>query len=165
MIFIIITVLSLWVSAIILVEARNKAIRKGKLWRVSNKFPDENMQGQIVRINFENNGLTTIDTVERVQIKTSERGRYLGNGQYEPTVHTEERFLSNQIATNMFDRYLKPVKQLKEKKGGEKQVRRMPRLWKLLIIYIPLAILVWDLVLNANNITSFAVQHFVLIHK
>ena len=42
-------------------------------------------------------------------------------------------------------------------KGGEKKVKRMPRLWKWLIVYIPVTVLVWDVVNNANRIALWLV--------
>jgi hypothetical protein len=51
----------------------------------------------------------------------------------------------------------------KKKKGGERKVRRMPRLFRF-ALYLALIVLVWDVVLNANSIANFVVQTFIL-HK
>lgn len=57
---------------------------------------------------------------------------------------------------------MKPINSVK--KGGEvKKMKRMPRIFRF-ALYLALVVLVWDLVLNANNIILFAVHTFIL-HK
>lgn len=60
--------------------------------------------------------------------------------------------------------YLKvvPVHQI-IKKGGEKKVRRMPRLYRS-ALYLALVVLVWHVVLNIDFIFNYVIQNFIL-HK
>ncbi len=195
MIFIITTILSLWLSAAIIVEARNKAIRKTSMWKVSKKFPDKQLRGQIVKITQDDPSEVMFASVnpivyrEKVQDDTAFRNKLqalYNQNQYDPLgslVSQQEmnklrtmypprwryeensEIIEGKVAQKKFNTYLKQVKSLQEKKGGEKNVRRMPRLWILLIIYVPLAILVWDIVMHVNGIAAFVVDHFVLVHK
>ena len=125
--------IGLWTVSWFIADAYNKQKFMKSLYHVSAKFDDDGdgVAGEDVRI---------VDYTSNSHIY----------------VETIDRYKHGNIPLH----YLKKIKNLKEK-GGEKKVKRMPRLWKWLIVYIPLAILVWDLVTNINNIVLYLTPLFL----
>lgn len=125
------------------------------------------MRGQIVKITDEyqtNLYLTTTETVP-VQV-TGYKQQYLPSGGRKnvPVVRTEMQRLQMIIKPSQFNKALKRVKDINKPEGGEGTMKKMPRLWKWVIIYAPLAVLVWDVTLHLNLIGGW-IASFALVQK
>lgn len=161
-----ISFICIWISAAVLANSYEAAKRKKYLWRVSKKFPNEKLRGQVVRIEDGDDTYAVIRTINSVSWKEKVYDQYLPSGQYsnKPSLHTRNSILSDSLKKSALKKYLKRVPELTSKGGEKKKVKRMPRIFKY-ALYAALVVLVWDVVSNANNIAMFMVQHFILVHK
>ncbi len=159
--------LGVWGVSWFILDALNRKKRLKSLYRVSKRWEDEDgnndLAGKIVKIkNVNSDGECYVQAVEPVikrqkvypQMYAQQQyfSSYMGQAPMIPDTSKKPRWeeYEDYIEGYVDWKYLKRVKNLN--KGGEKKVKRMPRLWKWLIVYIPLTILVWDFVTNINAI-------------
>jgi hypothetical protein len=159
--------------------AYNQDSMKKSLWKVSKKFKsEEQLAGQIVRIKEFLNGGVYCESIGSIKIKreyddTPNYPQYYpwgGGGANQQTaleVKKKKYYYEDYYPCGLINlKYLRKVKKLSEttKKGGEKRMKRMPRLWKWILIYLPSAFLIWDFVMNINAIILWVSTNF-LMHK